>query len=59
MKAGDQILVDYAPGTGTTITVNGVAKPPIAGADLMKLVFSMFIGPIPATEKLKAGMMGG
>jgi len=59
MKKGDEIIVDYAPGVGTVISTNGVAQAPIPDADLMKLVFSMFIGPKPATAKLKAGMMGG
>lgn len=59
MTTGGQIVVDYIPGTGTVITINGAARPAIEGKALGELLFSMFIGPRPATEALKEGMMGG
>jgi hypothetical protein len=58
VSKGDEIIVDYVPGAGTTITVKGVPSEPIGDAQLMELVWSMFIGSKPATEKLKAGMLG-
>lgn len=59
MSTGDEIVLDYIPGTGTVLTVNGAARPAIAGKGLSDLLFSLFIGPKPATEALKEGMMGG
>jgi hypothetical protein len=59
VTSGDQIVLDYEPAMGTTITIKGQAQPPIEGRDFMELIWSLFIGSKPATEKLKAGMMGG
>ena len=58
VTAGDQIVIDYEPAMGTTITIKGQVQPPIEGRDFMELIWSLFIGSKPATEKLKAGMMG-
>lgn len=59
VKRGDRIAFDYAPGAGTTMTLNGRALGNIPGAEFMKLVFGIFLGPRPPTEALKAGLLGG
>ncbi|MCB9662612.1 MAG: chalcone isomerase family protein [Alphaproteobacteria bacterium] len=57
--AGDTVVLDYVPGTGLTVSFNGKAKGTIEGADFMQAVLGIYIGDKPASEKLKAGMLGG
>lgn len=59
VHAGDEVVIDYVPGTGTTVTVAGRTHPPIPGADFMQAVWSLFIGPNPPSEQLKAGLLQG
>ena len=58
VHAGDEIVLDYAPGTGTTITVKGQQKGTIEGAAFMRALWSVYLGPKPPTAKLKRGMLG-
>ena len=55
---GDEMVYEYVPGEGTSVIVKGKKKGTIAGTDFMKLVFSIYLGPKPANEALKAGMLG-
>ncbi|MEQ1567049.1 MAG: chalcone isomerase family protein [Myxococcota bacterium] len=57
--SGDEVVFDYVPGTGTTVTVKGVNKGTIAGADFMKALWSVYLGANPPTSALKSGMLGG
>lgn len=56
--SGEEFAVDYTPGVGTTIYAKGVKKGTIPGVDLMKALFSIYVGPKPATEALKQGLLG-
>jgi hypothetical protein len=56
---GDEITLDYAPGTGTSVAVGGQTKGTIAGPEFMKAIFGVYLGPKPPTKDLKAGMMSG
>lgn len=55
---GDQVILDYVPGNGTTVTVKGTQKGTIPGAEFMKALWNVYLGPVPPTEKLKKGMLG-
>lgn len=59
VASGDQVALDYVPGTGTTVSVKGSAQGTIAGADFMRSLFTVYLGAAPPTEKLKKGMLGG
>lgn len=59
LVAGDEVLLDYVPGRGTTVTIRGVVKGTLPGVDLMRAIWTIFLGPQPASEKLKAGLLGG
>jgi hypothetical protein len=55
--SGDQIIFDYIPTKGTTITVKGTTKGTIEGTDFMRALFEIYIGPNPASEQLKQGLL--
>jgi len=56
---GDVIVLDYVPGTGTTITVKGQKKGTIPGVGFMRALWGVYVGPSPPTYNLKAGLLGG
>lgn len=58
-KPGDVILIDYLPGAGTRITVNGAVKGTIAGVDFNRALLRIWLGDSPADSDLKKGMLGG
>lgn len=56
---GDVIDLDYLPGAGLVIAVNGKARAaPIPGEDLYAALMLVFIGERPVDAKLKAGLLG-
>ena len=57
-KSGDVILLDYLPGTGTRVTVNGDAKGVIAGADFYTALLRILLGDKPAEAGLKKALLG-
>lgn len=58
-KAGDVILIDYIPDTGTRIMVNGEVKGTIPGAEFNKALLRVWLGGNPADADLKKAMLGG
>jgi len=57
VKEGDQVVLEYAPGKGTTLTMAGKVKGTIPGPEFMRLVFSNYIGP-NANKALRTGLLG-
>ena len=55
---GDQIVFDYVPGTGTSVTLKGESKGTMPGTSFMRAVWGIFLGDKPITEALKRGMLG-
>jgi hypothetical protein len=58
MKKGDQIKIEYIPGTGTNIYLRGTKKATLSGKDFMEALFSIYLGPNPPTAALKSGLLG-
>ena len=58
VTAGDVIYLDYIPGTGTRVTINGERKGVIPGRDFNNAVIDIWLGKDPADEKLKKAMLG-
>jgi len=58
-RAGDQVVLDYVPGEGLSIYLKGALKDTIPGVDFMQAVWTLFIGPVPPSKKLKKGLLGG
>jgi len=58
MKAGDVVLLDYIPGTGTRVTIRGEHKGDIAGEDFYAALLDVWLGEEPADDDLKDAMLG-
>lgn len=57
--AGEVIVLDYVPGRGVTVVANGKEKGTLGDARFMRSLWTIFLGTPPASEVLKAGMLGG
>lgn len=58
-REGDTINMDYTPGKGMTLSVNGSMQPTvITGADFYNAVLGIFVGAHPVDAKLKKGLLG-
>jgi len=55
---GDEIRLDYLPGTGTLVKINGNLKGSIPGEDFHQAVLKIWLGSKPADANLKAEMLG-
>lgn len=56
---GDHFWVDYVPGTGTTVFVNGQAQgEPIKEPEFFSALLRIWLGPNPADSTLKDAMLG-
>ena len=59
VEKGDDILLTYAPGKGTVVTVKGAEKGVIEGKDFADALFSVWLGARPVQEDLKKALLGG
>lgn len=59
LKVGDTFTIDWVPGTGTVISVKGVAQPdPIREQAFFNALVRIWLGPAPADFKLKDALLG-
>ena len=54
---GDQMVLTYLPGTGTTVAINGKEKVTIAAPAFAPVLFSVWLGPKPPNADLKKGLL--
>lgn len=59
VKEGDIVRLDYQPGTGTQVIVNGTNRGTIAGGGFSRALMKVWLGDQPVQEDLKKGMLGG
>ncbi|MDD5300867.1 MAG: chalcone isomerase family protein [Gallionella sp.] len=59
MKKGDIITLDYLPGSGTQVGLNGVAKGTVGGAPFNSALLKVWLGDKPAQADLKQKLLGG
>jgi hypothetical protein len=59
MKTGHRLTFVRLPHSGVQVTVNGVQKGVIEGADFSRALISIWLGPTPPNPELKAGLLGG
>jgi len=59
-KEGDLIALDWLPGTGTRIVLNGEPRGKIiAGEDFYRALLRIWLGDEPAQENLKKALLAG
>ena len=59
-KKGMAIALDWQPGAGTVMVVNGAARgKPIAGEDFYRALLRIWIGDKPVQDDLKKALVGG
>lgn len=59
VKKGDVITFDYFPAAGTRVTVGGVEKGRIEGADFYRALLKVWVGDKPVQADLKQSLLGG
>ncbi|MGH8283530.1 MAG: chalcone isomerase family protein, partial [Gammaproteobacteria bacterium] len=57
-KKGDEIFMDYVPGTGVSVSYDGTLKGTIKGDTFAKALLRVYMGPHPPTKSLQRGMLG-
>jgi Chalcone isomerase-like len=58
-KEGDVIALDWLPGAGTRVALNGEAKgKPIAGEDFYRALLRIWLGDDPVSGSLKKALLG-
>jgi len=55
---GDKVVIDFIPGQGVAISINGERKGVIAGNDFSQALLRIWLGDSPVDETLKDGMLG-
>lgn len=59
LKAGDNFLVDWVPGTGTVLTIKGkVEGEPFKEPEFFNALMRIWLGPKPADWMLKDALLG-
>ena len=59
VKKGDQIVLDYIPGMGTTVFIRGEKKGTIEGKPINDLLLLIWLGDKPVSKTLRSEMLGG
>jgi hypothetical protein len=60
LSSGDYFSIDYVPGTGSTIVVNGKpASDPIKEPEFFNALMKIWLGKAPADAQLKDVLLGG
>jgi hypothetical protein len=59
LVAGDQVQLDYLPGQGTRVSINGSERGVIPGHDFNQALLKIWIGESPVTSSVKRGLLGG
>jgi hypothetical protein len=59
LVSGDQVQLDYLPGQGTRVVINGTERGVIPGADFNRALLKIWLGESPVTSSLKEDLLGG
>ncbi|MFA5826472.1 MAG: chalcone isomerase family protein [Gallionellaceae bacterium] len=57
-KKEDQLSLEYQPGNGMRVNMNGKEIGHVAGADFMRAFLLVWLGPQPAQDDLKGKLLG-
>lgn len=57
VKKGDEVELDYFPGTGTKVTIAGIEKGVVSGKDFSDALLAIWLGEKPASPDLKKELL--
>jgi hypothetical protein len=57
VKSGDEILMDYIPGKGTQVTINGKVKGVVPGKDFNDALLGLWLGKEPISSTLRTELL--
>lgn len=57
LREGDEVWLDYVPGTGTRVTINGQQQGAVEGRDFNAALLSVWLGDEPVTQSLKKALL--
>lgn len=58
IKQGEIVNLDYIPGQGTRVSINGVVKGHIEGQDFYRSLLKIWVGKKPVQTSLKKSVLG-
>jgi hypothetical protein len=58
LHKGDELRIDYIPGTGTEVRINGEWRGVVEGNDFYRSLLRIWIGARPVTKSLQQEMLG-
>lgn len=58
VKPGDRYALAYAPGAGTTLSLNGLPLGTVPGSEFAAALFAIWLGDNPLDPRLKAALRG-
>lgn len=59
IKPGDVVTLDYLPGSGTQVSMNGKVFGTVAGTGFNRALLDIWIGSKPVQDDLKKELLGG
>lgn len=59
LKSGDELVITYVPGRGTSLSTRTAILVTVPGKDFADAIFSVWLGANPVDAKLKAALLGG
>jgi hypothetical protein len=59
VKKGGVIAIDFVPGTGVRVAVNGEGKGTVAGEEFSRALIKVWLGKHPVDAGLKVKLLGG
>jgi len=59
VNKGDIILLDYVPGVGTKVIVNGAERGLVEGAEINRAILKIWLGKEPVQKDLKKDLLRG
>lgn len=58
IKEGEAVVLDYVPGEGTHVSLNGESKGTIEGEDFARALRAVWLGPKPPSKDFRDGLLG-
>ena len=55
---GEEIVLDYSPGQGTTVSIAGKARGTVEGKEFNRALLSIWLGDEPVTRDLRDALLG-